>query len=1780
MRLNSPMNTRQPHNAEPPAPLGRGNRRASLRLVLRAERAARAGAARAGDRGTVLLMVLGVLALMAIVAVVYAAIGKGDRVSSASIVRNTRVDDQASQIADYLAGVVRDGLFATYVEPDNRSGAAGPRGTLKWRGWDYPYTDPQMVSQPPTPGASLAQAPRRAPYRFTPTGTYSTPWTIDNSPDPRSPGVPFIASSEPANGRAGLGGAAVPQWDQNNPQYLSKRDWLNISNFAPSGNFVNLANLRNNFRAESGFGTASDGSPRMSEALSVADSTGVLQRVAGARSRNPALTTSDQLFAFRPMYETPPLRPEDPDHINNQWCDTDGDGFADARWFELVDVWNQNDPRPIVPNAGRARLFVAARCVDLSGRINVNTAGDNYRAPEQASINSDAVQFVPGLTPGDVDLLRVLRRSDASISLGECYDLCPQPTATNAAGDYSGYGDEASARGGLAAYQALWDFRDAGRVQPQLLGTQVNRVPDAGAQYLPWTGTAPLAPPTAWDRFRFYSRFGASTDGVSVRRPSGTPNNSTGSREVVSTFDTGDLLDLLTFEGINDYGQRSRLESTTVGRSNFANTPPMLGYDPLRSNRPREIEMKGRTSGSLAADLDKALLQREIDVRRLLTTISGDRPLAAGVTPESALGNDPTDPRNNLRADATGIIEALAIPGDNAGIRALRNAAAASMFSVYLDSLMPYTDSTLFPNAWEPNPNTPDGKIARGLSYGGRAELAYLMSAHLALNLREAVDRTPASPGATYGPLDQAALPMSLDMNQAAVRETFTGNGNYDDTYPWPRLGTTTLTRLTSNNTQITSTTPAPSTVIRRNIFGIAPQPFMTQVMAINLYCDSPPNAGGDDDVSRNYDANGNPQDPITINFDQSLSNPDFLFSVLAFQITNPFDVDVQIEPQTLDNKSFYYVEYAGRTYRLRQQQPTDPSGFQPDLNDAKWAPKLKPGETRVFYATFPASEAEVETRVNSVRTALSRRLRGGAGNTFRLPTFAQQQFGEAGREPVHIAAVYPETGLAVRSAAALTNIDLHATNTSYEAPAFNGGAAMPTLQTGRAERRVINLWRVVRDETRPDGTAGRDGPTQLNATANDQLIDRIHDPSDPGAFSNGVLITSLVDPFGSGNLNQEINGTRAGDDSVGGAAAEDNTGFSFANFASISRPTNPLTITADSPRVAAGAMPIWCFEAKADNEYLARGAAQGGLRLSLNKPDRALGAGGRGAFVGAGRRAGHEPTLSDLIDLVQGANQARLDPHMQRKAEDKTNNPYDRIDTDRINQLATLYSLGAPDILGARYKDVAPIVHRVAGKTSAGAAPLNAPLSSGNYEYNSRALFSRVGDFLLPLAVGPSFDPFAVGTDDNAPNISATIDPRIRNLEARWTTLAESLALAADYYTPTDPTSPFYRFARDTRKYNTAAGFVHTLPKADHGCLTLDAWAPYIEKNDNAQYDPGVDQQLGNGIPLALNLLDRLRVGGMPAWYGRQAYAEVGQSAPGGVNRLIPGRININTAPEAVLRALSLLSPELLADTLANGWLAQTIVRSDPTKLLAATVDPTTGAIMPAMLWDPTQPLKNWDIAAAIVAYRDKLATRTRAVTPGGQTVEVSFRDDRTVTGRTAPAGTPVGIPWGRGHATDIPGIREARGFKSVGEVMAVQLNYSTDNAVQAASGGAQPIDKDNSITRLGLDGLAIYSPALEASVARNLTNNHFGPNAVVDDYAEKLTIANAILNNITVRSDVFAVWFVINGYTPEDVAVEDGFPMVPSVARRYVMVVDRSNVTDPGMKPRIVMLREVPMR
>jgi hypothetical protein len=93
--------------------------------------------------------------------------------------------------------------------------------------------------------------------------------------------------------------------------------------------------------------------------------------------------------------------------------------------------------------------------------------------------------------------------------------------------------------------------------------------------------------------------------------------------------------------------------------------------------------------------------------------------------------------------------------------------------------------------------------------------------------------------------------------------------------------------------------------------------------------------------------------------------------------------------------------------------------------------------------------------------------------------------------------------------------------------------------------------------------------------------------------------------------------------------------------------------------------------------------------------------------------------------------------------------------------------------------------------------------------------------------------------------------------------------------------------------------------------------------------------------------------------------------------------------------------------------------------------------------------------------------------------------------------------------------------------------------------------------------------------------------PSSVKDGYEENLLVANAMLNAVSVRSAIFCAYFVLHGYQQSDVeglsrdagAPSAAQPMVPTLKRRYMMVVDRSNVTKTGDKPKILLFQELPM-
>jgi hypothetical protein len=220
-------------------------------------------------------------------------------------------------------------------------------------------------------------------------------------------------------------------------------------------------------------------------------------------------------------------------------------------------------------------------------------------------------------------------------------------------------------------------------------------------------------------------------------------------------------------------------------------------------------------------------------------------------------------------------------------------------------------------------------------------------------------------------------------------------------------------------------------------------------------------------------------------------------------------------------------------------------------------------------------------------------------------------------------------------------------------------------------------------------------------------------------------------------------------------------------------------------------------------------------------------------------------------------------------------------------------------------------------------------------------------------------------------------------------------------------------------------------------------------------------------------------------------------------------------------------------------------------------------------------------DIATTLVAFRDRLNLFTRDLDNSGPPA-VNFRewwdvsvDPAVRLDVSAKSGAP-GIDradtarWG---ATADAALREEPGFRSLGE-LALLRDYGYE---PTASDPAYPHDID----RIGFDDQSVSIQGVD-SLHYDVDEDNIpdADDGIEDDFDERLAIASAVMNSASIRSDIFAVWFIIHGYQESDTTgLTDEDPLIPTIARRFVMVVDRSNVTQPGEKPKIVLFKEVPL-
>ncbi len=1828
--------------------------------------------AQARRRGSVLVLAVGVLALMSIMVVVYVTLGQNDRRSGAASQARVQLTTQSQSVRDYLAQVIADGATSVVLQRD----VLGNDHVVR-KAWDYPSTDEQMLSvnpgapaalrPPPVAGVTPAQWPAR---RFDPSGNIGTPWVSGQRTDPRTGGTPFLAAAEPTflnyEGDAPTDPARL---------YIDFTDWAHISNFAPDGRFVNLAAIRGNFNAEVGFGADQQGRPRTSELVTLLDTPPAPSGPTGryvsnldrgdqnADPNRPAHFSARQRGAARPMND-PRFIAGDPRRIDNQWRDTDGDGIADARIFELIDASEPDRARPIVPETPGVRTFVAARAIDLSGLVNVNTARNDVRKASQRTPNATNSQFADplfpvGLTPADVSLERLLTLRDVFQNTLEPLGQIPQPTPRAGVALYESIDGARATRIGESAFSSLLFAAQRGSVGPAEFFTpgQVPPAPAFASQAYQNAGVVGgLAP---LQRAELYRVTGSDPSAGVVSQPA----SASVTLGFSSTFGLADELELRTFNGRNNSETLSRLEVVLDGRS-----AADQNFGPMRSNRPLAVE-RSLTPDSAAgarSEHDDPLDYRaqralaNMDVRSRLTTISGDRPIATTILPAGASPLTLTD--GELRLDISEAMSRVYVardlpsvnnrdadpgqdprvtPAVHASRLASMTEAANRIFQGYADALMPFAGLTA-PGGGSPRlaaawrSEQPAANNMRVLHYGGSrrgvennpAELALRTSAHMTLNLLASryIPLPPAGAPAGIAPfaprdtlfaatllIDESSRPAledsdgdplpgaGRDINQDGQPDfpywqAFTSHRDANVAFSFPLDLNRSVPRTNSGTPLVSKLAIAPNnenlTSRAVNIFAVTPQPFVVGAATFGFYTDMWSGAGGDEE----FQPGAAPGDPgtsseITIQGGVENSNADFLFEFAVIQIHNPWSEDIALSAvdefgtartDAINDTDFrYYIDFASRTYKLQVDDISDPDG-----SSQRRGAVVRAGKT-VNVILLPADIDEIARRVGAaVRGSFNRgTLNPGTPRFTRtVLNMIRNRARISGDDQSVVTGVLfnPETGADVDP----TTISGQDYDFVITAPfrESNGEEAEVAAESNR----TVRLWRRVDS---PDPSVARTGIENINSAqwtrdpGNDYLVDRLRDPFlAPSASAAGTLSVRLdATEF-------DIGRTAAGPDNAQGGTTTtvvDNTGFTFVRFASIFRPNDPGSLDTLS-QTPLGAVPAFCLEVKSNIQGTDGSPVTARRSLNDATPDTPH---------------AERPSLGNENFPLEDAGEMSTGVYGARDVADVVR----ALSEDSATPLVPLLATNRANERGE------PLPIKPGNNTSGGSTGRNQDYNERYIQiYQGRRLPGSTGsdepgdlppllstDLLRPLAVGPWHDPMLRLTD-----VTDLNDPR--NLDLQWTTLSEALALAADYdgngfqnVTAESPVGGGSREIDPDQFVYFAAGRSDQVDSSgkktidngafDRGQLFIDRFIPFNDLVPNGVLDvddeglPQTDPPetpIGLGIPFALNILNNFRT---------QPY--------GSLQRVYQGRVNVNTAPLSVLRTVGLLSPDVA------GWASSTAnVYGDPS------------ANMAQPLYDPGA--TPFDMAASIIAYRDKARVPTRPLgSDFNNRLAVDFRDNNDASGDAFGPGDDNGrrvAGFGFDSLAAVGGprvyepIRETPGLQSIGELLAARMNadFRPPLTPQSADRSAElsidylarrnPSDAPISPNNARGDGLFgflsdYYIPRTSEGAPQR---GEIGVGNAPGSWQRQLDIAASAVETLTVRSDIFGVWFTVMGYTPSDVeglspvttataSEEDprfADPMVPTFERRYFMVVDRSNVTTRGQKPRILLFQELP--
>lgn len=1124
--------------------------------LLRAIAGAPAGVERT-RRGSFLVLVVATLALMSVFAVVYVTIGKTDAGTKRGVEKGEARDEVPKQLADHVAKVIGDDVFATLnLGVDTKGQPLNIREAS-----DIPGVNWAMRSDSTSPSDG-----------FEPVGTYTGQWTGSGS-DPRGASDPFLASTEPTY--LGFTDPGTTRVD-----YTKLRDWAAISNVAPDGRFVNLFYLRGNF------GVAPED---MRDSLTLLDDNGAPTKqldFGGALDRNfPAHFTNRQRGLYRPantIVGGAPQSPDDDDYLDYHYADTDGDGIFDARWFEMTDSRDSSNIKNLLKTDDGLRYFFAVRVEDLSARANVLTGMDMKGPPTNDPDN------VIGLVP-EVDLRRVLSLidplsddpSNTDLQLG--YAGLQQPlndTQNKSVENYSAY--LADLNGGMSmlvgqhAYHGLHslDLPRQGAMHTGLILPPAVQM----TNYTPFSYAEPS------DRTDLYN------EQLGLGRGIGTGSGFT-LGPITSIEDLGELL---TYRGINDPSVTSQLELLFGGQyrnQNQSKDPDRqtVRFSPLRDNRSLALERdvdnldallnKNAPDGRLDSD---AMLRSVFDVRQLLTTYSGSRPIMATRV---------TQPMS--QDQITG-----------ADLRAPLSTSPQALFSTYAGALIP--DGAM-DGTWRNDASAAFNSV-RFSNYGAvSAEFGARAAAHLAVNASVALQGGNNARAYTVL-LDEAARPdLNQDWQDKAAGEPKqigarnskwswwvdrgTSTGGLDIGIDWTEPANASKRDLSTLGDSASGDKLESKAI---NVYGLTPQPVLTAAASFYVYTDIPTKSTPADygkAGDKEWDETGDVDDPfdynnVTINGDVVESNEDFVMQVLAFQLTNPFNSTIYLtsngvgEAQTLllQDRFEYYIEFAGRFFRL--------ANFNVDNPDAPFtAATLGAGETRVFYAMcLPLETASGKDIVSRWKAAKSTFTTADVKEW--LNTQMSVALGSGSKLPSLVEEFDPITAARLKSGSFVDLVEKKASSKSLD----------PTVGS-------VRLWRALRAASDQTGPLNED-PKDLQKDSlptpqyleNDQLVDRLRDPG----FASG---TSTLDQklVLTGTSLAEIPGTEGGPDNIASEDPKDNTGFSITRYGVIKRNADPDGSSAGTFEPKTDGVPAYMLEPRWSSGKLRNVTVSGPANATIN---------------------------------------------------------------------------------------------------------------------------------------------------------------------------------------------------------------------------------------------------------------------------------------------------------------------------------------------------------------------------------------------------------------------------------------------------------------------------------------------------------------------------------------------------------------------------------------------------